>query len=385
MRVIPPIEVTEVTLTSSTCAEPHAAETEYDALDIYAMGDQVISTTTHRTYESLSGTAATVTMTIATPCVVSWAEHGLAANTPIAFTTTGALPTGLTAGTVYYVLNPAADTFQVAVTAGGAAIDTSGTQSGTHTATANPNKGRSLDDPLWWSDVGPTRRWAMFDLLRSTGTSDEGPLTVIITPGERVDSIALVGMVADEVTITVEAGDPLAEVYSYTANLVSREVTNWYEYFFEPFSFQPSVVLFDLPAYLSGVITVTLTRSSGDVTCGALVIGRSVHMGYAERDAVSDTLNFSKIERDEFGTATLIPRRNVPQASLTLWSAKANVNRLRAVRDVLNAAPALWSGLDDDSTDGYFEAVLILGIYKRFAINLTYPQEAKISLELEEI
>ncbi|MCY1241133.1 hypothetical protein D9M72_540200 [compost metagenome] len=81
---------------------------------------------------------STVTITVATPGVVAWNAHGLAAGTPVKFTTTGALPTGLTAGTTYYVVNPAANDFQVAATPGGAAINTTGTQSGVHTATTVP-------------------------------------------------------------------------------------------------------------------------------------------------------------------------------------------------------------------------------------------------------
>lgn len=82
---------------------------------------------------------STVTMTIATPGVITWTAHGLIADTPISFETTGALPTGLTAGTTYYVVETiAANTFSVALTPGGSAITTSGTQSGVHTATAQP-------------------------------------------------------------------------------------------------------------------------------------------------------------------------------------------------------------------------------------------------------
>ena len=80
----------------------------------------------------------TVTMTIASPCVVSLTAHGLSNGDPVVFNTSGALPTGLTAGTVYYVVNKAADTFEVAATVGGASINTSGAQSGTHkVATGN--------------------------------------------------------------------------------------------------------------------------------------------------------------------------------------------------------------------------------------------------------
>ena len=49
--------------------------------------------------------------------------------------TTGSLPTGLTAGVTYYVVNSSGLTFQLALTAGGSPITTSGTQSGTHTVT----------------------------------------------------------------------------------------------------------------------------------------------------------------------------------------------------------------------------------------------------------
>ncbi len=77
---------------------------------------------------------STVTITAATPGVVSWVAHGLPAGTGVKFSTTGALLTGLTAGATYYVVSPTTDAFSVAATVGGAAIATSGTQSGTHTA-----------------------------------------------------------------------------------------------------------------------------------------------------------------------------------------------------------------------------------------------------------
>ena len=79
--------------------------------------------------------AATVTMTIASPCVVTHTNHGQADGAEVIFTTTGTLPTGIVAGTTYYVKSPAASTYNVAATPGGAAINTSGSQSGVHTAT----------------------------------------------------------------------------------------------------------------------------------------------------------------------------------------------------------------------------------------------------------
>jgi hypothetical protein len=76
------------------------------------------------------------TVTIASPGVFTKVAHGLVAGNSVKFTTSGALPTGLTAGTVYYVISAGltADNFEVSLTPGGAAVNTSVSQSGTHTA-----------------------------------------------------------------------------------------------------------------------------------------------------------------------------------------------------------------------------------------------------------
>ena len=74
------------------------------------------------------------TVTIASPAVVT-AAFSLANGTPVILTNSGypaALPTGLSPGTIYYVVNTSGTTFNLALTAGGVAINTTGTQSGTH-------------------------------------------------------------------------------------------------------------------------------------------------------------------------------------------------------------------------------------------------------------
>ena len=82
------------------------------------------------------GTTSEVTISNASPAVISWAAHGLFVDSCITFTTTGALPTGLVAGTRYFIIAAGfgADSFQVSATPQGAAIDTSSAGSGTHTA-----------------------------------------------------------------------------------------------------------------------------------------------------------------------------------------------------------------------------------------------------------
>jgi hypothetical protein len=76
----------------------------------------------------------TFSVTSASPAVITKNNHGFVAGDQVIFTTTGALPTGLTRYMRYYVLSTGLTTnsFRVSTTSGGSAVNTSGSQSGTH-------------------------------------------------------------------------------------------------------------------------------------------------------------------------------------------------------------------------------------------------------------
>ncbi len=99
-----------------------------------------------------------VTISIATPAVFdTGTAHGYAAGQALSFSTTGALPTGLTAGTVYYVISAGLTStqFEVSATPGGAAVNTSGSQSGTQTIEDGKLQYRYVDSlgAVTWRDL----------------------------------------------------------------------------------------------------------------------------------------------------------------------------------------------------------------------------------------
>jgi hypothetical protein len=109
-----------------------------------AVGQYVVASTAET---NAAQGSSTVTITIATPGVVTWGTtvpyvkdpNGIGTCAVVNFTTTNTLPTGLVAGTNYYVIGQSisGNTFQVATTCAnaiaGTAIATSGSQSGVHT------------------------------------------------------------------------------------------------------------------------------------------------------------------------------------------------------------------------------------------------------------
>jgi len=119
-----PFVVSDHHLVSSNVTE--SEYTEFSVTESVSVGDR----------RQVTSVTNTVTLSIATPCVVSWVNHLLVDDTAVQFTTTGALPTGIVADQVYYVVDSDFDTFKLALEPGGTPINTGGSQSGTHTAIA---------------------------------------------------------------------------------------------------------------------------------------------------------------------------------------------------------------------------------------------------------
>ena len=78
-------------------------------------------------------TGRTCTISIAAPAVITLNSHGFSAGDVIKFETTGGLPTGMSVNSRYFVLSPGLNDFQISDEPGGAAVDTSGSQSGVQT------------------------------------------------------------------------------------------------------------------------------------------------------------------------------------------------------------------------------------------------------------
>ena len=62
-------------------------------------------------------------------------SHGFVNGNKLMFSSTGTLPTGITTGVLYYVVNSAINTFQISISIGGSAVSITGFGSGMHTVT----------------------------------------------------------------------------------------------------------------------------------------------------------------------------------------------------------------------------------------------------------
>lgn len=138
---------TATSITFSPTTDGIVGTTTNDGAAAGYVGEYVVSGAS--SFNNTIISAATVTISIASPAVISWTGNPYYLSTAtgngcaslVVFSTTGALPTGLTAGTNYYVTcnaNFTANAFNVSTSTtnaiAGTAINTSGSQSGTQSA-----------------------------------------------------------------------------------------------------------------------------------------------------------------------------------------------------------------------------------------------------------
>lgn len=384
-------------LLSSSVPEPDSERdpaAAWSSTSAYAAGDTVYVLADHRTYECtaahqsvVANTSGTATMTIASPCVVTWADATIKDGSAVVFSTNGALPAGITAGTTYYVKNRSGTTFNLTATYGGTTlINTTGTQSGTHTCKASstvPSQRLTGTDPLWL-DLGPTNCEAMFDGRVSTSTtlttSVAAPeLVVVVAPGLCSD----IGIfdVTGVRSVTCEMYNGATLVYAKTIDVNFRNVNSYRGYFFAPFAVLTDLLFGPLPLYRSATVKLVFTPTAigATIAVGAVLYGNTVDLGLRQPSAKAGTTDYSKIETDGFGTTTLVKRGFSRYAKYQLLVDNNALPIVTSTLIALRATPAAWIATNDYrlsmfNTFGYLDD---------WWIEDPYPFHTVLSLELK--
>lgn len=228
-----------------------------------------------------------------------------------------------------------------------------------------------------WLDLGPTNKWGMFDSQWGTKTTVATPLTVVLTPNVILDSMALLNVTAETVTINVIVGT--SNVYSKSVEMVSGGgILDWYAYFFSEITYVSDVVFTDLLPYLSGVITVSFISSSGNVSCGNCIIGSYYEMGGTQYGATAGIIDYSVKTVDAFGNTTVTPRTySKRMTSHVVVNNNIVDDVIRTLADY-RSTPLVWIGADN-----IFTSLIVYGFYKDFDVNIAYLEVSDCTLTIE--
>lgn len=238
-------------------------------------------------------------------------------------------------------------------------------------------------DPTNWLDYAPTNRWAMFDEKLGSVTTQADSISVTLEPG-RLNSLALLGVDAAEVSVSLVVD--AVEVYSATIDLIDRAgIGNWYDYYYEPIYSNTEVVLTDLvdaalldiPAYSTGVLTVTLSRTGGTVSCALMVVGLVTELGTTLANPTVSIRDYSRKEADEFGNYALVQRAYSKKMSAQVLVPDARVDEVVKQMARHRATNVVWLG------SGTYGCLVVFGFATDWRLSVSGRQASEFTLEVE--
>jgi len=236
-----------------------------------------------------------------------------------------------------------------------------------------------LTTPASWVDIGPTNAWAMFDDENGTQSTETSSLVVELTPSKPFNSVSGFN-ITGATSIVVIVTDPTeGVVYTKSIDMIDNSnVTGWYMYYFSPIVNITRFILLDLPAYLSGVIKITIVGSA-DIGVGTIVYGAQSELGVALYGTSWQALDFSVKERDEFGSYTITRRRSSDLLDYDCYLETSKFGYVKNQLASLSTIPTVWVGNENDINDG----TAVFGYYKDSQINISSPQIMDMTIQVE--
>lgn len=241
----------------------------------------------------------------------------------------------------------------------------------------NPDKTIAPEnDHDHWLEVGPTNRWAMFDTKISTQSSKRGSIVVTLTPPEISSKIALVGVQGASTTLEVIVDG--AVVSTQTADLVDVGVSDWWEYFYLPYSYSMRVIFGEIPTYRTCQLRVTVTAEDGGIAkIGSLVFGRGIDIGETVFGARVGIKDYSTKETDAFGETVIVQRDYSDKMTLDVVVPTMRVEYIRDDFATMRATPTIFVGEDTH------KSTITFGMIDSFEIVLSGPAVSDCSLTIE--
>lgn len=235
-------------------------------------------------------------------------------------------------------------------------------------------------DQANWLDSGYTNRYRMFDNIISSISSQTGGIEFTLTPSQVVNGIALLNVNAS--TVRVVMTDPVeGVVYDRTKELrSSSNVIDYYSYFFAPLidlGDLDTAIFLDLPNYPSATITVYISSGAALVSVGEVVYGVQSIVGRTNYGTAIGITSYSRKDVDEFGTVTVIKRKNSKYADYDIDIDNTNLAFVQRLFQDIDSVPCVFIGNPE------MEELIVYGFYKEFKATISYPTVSKCTLRVE--
>lgn len=232
------------------------------------------------------------------------------------------------------------------------------------------------DNLTQWADIGPSNRWAMFDLYKTTVTQRAESIIVEIKPTVLVNSIALLnlrGSYVDVISSTTTNGEVFRKRYMLRS---STGINGWYSFYFTRRSQKTTITELAIPAHRGATIRVEIHAPGNTAQCGTLLLGKQIQLGQLLWGYSPELNDYTKVTFSESGEAT-IKRGNyafTPDFAMQIDDAQLDsvIETLARYRGI----PAIWIA-------GQRHRVMtVFGVYESFKPQVTHGSFSDCSLRI---
>lgn len=285
-RIIRPVEITDAMLTSSNVPETVAAT--YSGATAYVVGDRVglapVDGAAQLIYECIqSGTGQALPVPPAT-ATAFW-RYVASVYPAYSAAVTYAL------GDVVSSIGTNSHLLYESLVAGNLGNALTSTTKWVHAGAAKVTTG----DPY-----NSTNRWKMFDQSYSSQTINAESITLVLTPGVLVNSMAFLNVTGASIRVQQSASG-----YDQTVLLQTHPVDNWYDWYYEELTQEDEALFLGIPPYASSTLTVTITATGGTAACGVCVIGKEKQLGQTQWGMSKEIQDYSRVIENDFGDIEL--------------------------------------------------------------------------------
>ena len=214
-----------------------------------------------------------------------------------------------------------------------------------------PDYGVDSENDYVWLDVGMINAYQMFEPTVDTFTSYPGEIDVVLAPG-KINSFGLLGLDCSHVQVVMT--DPIdGIVYDHVFDL-EIPAENYFEEEdnFVEIGYKETLVKLDVPIYEDAQIQIRLYwygQPTKSVRCGLCLVGIAQHVGRTLYGPRVGILDFSRIERDDFGGIYLDKGRFADRMECDLYLPTRSVDIVKKRLVRRRGVNSLWIG---DDTDG---------------------------------
>jgi hypothetical protein len=213
--------------------------------------------------------------------------------------------------------------------------------------------------PLWWTAIGPTNRWAMFDGTSATASEDASPITVVLDL-PAVGEMVLLEIVADTVSLS---GPGLSLTRSVPEPVLPATT---------------STLRISGLGFGGGELTITVS-GTGTLSVGTLSVGNEVDLGVTQMGATVGMIDYSSRKTDEFGNITVTRRGYSRRVSARVAVPPEDFDDVAAILSSVRATPCVWN------VSPRHEALNLFGYYTEWSLDVSYPTLTFYSITLESL